>query len=148
MTLNTHTTEVMKLLPAALRPNPYNIEETIMNAVSAGWTTGDLVAAVMADKPREAGHTVAALRRVANTPPPTLGHSTMSGPCQLGCDHGWFESASQPGAAVPCATCRPDTLRRVQERAQLKAQGAPLWQQAAAMQAGRPGPRTYPTTTT
>jgi hypothetical protein len=35
----------MKALPAALRPNPFTIEENIMEALQRGWNTDDLAKA-------------------------------------------------------------------------------------------------------
>ena len=36
------TTSFMRALPAALRPNPYNIDESVMLAVGNGWDIHDL----------------------------------------------------------------------------------------------------------
>lgn len=45
MSLNTYTNEVMKALPAALRPNPWNIDEHVMTAIGNGWTSSKLAEA-------------------------------------------------------------------------------------------------------
>lgn len=45
MPVNAFTNAFMKALPAALRPNPYTIDETVMTAVSNGWHTDDLAKA-------------------------------------------------------------------------------------------------------
>lgn len=39
------TNAFMKALPAALRPNPFNIDEDVMQAVQKGWTTDGLARA-------------------------------------------------------------------------------------------------------
>lgn len=139
MPQDAYTTEVMKLLPAALRPNPYNLAETAMKAAAKGWSARDLVAAIMADKPREAGHVIAAARRIADTPAPHQPGMTETGPCQQACDRGWHNT-------MPCPTCRPDTYRRVQLRDQAKARGADHTQLAKIMSEAAPGPvpHTYP----
>ena len=122
MPQDAYTVEVMKHLPSALRPNPYNLAEVAMKAASKGWGARDLVAAIMADKPREAGHVIAAARRIADTPAPYQPGQNQTGPCQLDCDHGWHPS--QDGhSVVPCPSCRPDTYRRVCDPTAQPAQG-------------------------
>ena len=92
MPVGPHTNEFMRRLPAALRPNPWNIEDEIMNLVGKAWSVSDIVAAVMADKPMQAGHVVAQLRRMKDQPAPAgaasewkYGHGvcTMHDGCEL-----------------------------------------------------------------
>ena len=72
-----------------------------MQLVTDGWTTTDIVDAVIADKPHEPGHVVAQVRRLTNQPPPkptsTPQPTTPTGhrpcnehgdPCQLCYCHG------------------------------------------------------------
>lgn len=99
MPLDPLTTEVMRRLPAALRPNPWNLEEAVMTLVSRGWVPADIFSAIMADKPREPGHVIAAARRLSDQPAPATGegwkygHELCTNPthdnCQIcRCHHG------------------------------------------------------------
>lgn len=45
MQISPVTNGFMKALPAALRPNPYTIDETVMEAVQNGWTVDALARA-------------------------------------------------------------------------------------------------------
>lgn len=45
MQVSPHTTAFMKALPASLRPNPFNIDENVMEAIVNGWTTDSLARA-------------------------------------------------------------------------------------------------------
>ena len=82
MPTQTITNEVMRQLPAALRPNPHNLEDHVMQLVTDGWTATDIVDAVIADKPREPGHVVAQVRRLTNQPAPQA--ATPSPPTPTG----------------------------------------------------------------
>ncbi len=83
MPVDPLTTEVMRRLPAGLRPNPYNLEEVVMGLSAAGWLPGDIFAAIMADRPQQPGHVIAAARRLAATPAPSSGEGWAYGhdPC-------------------------------------------------------------------
>jgi hypothetical protein len=45
MPVSPVTNQFMRALPAALRPNPWNIDEYVMRAVENGWHTDDLAKA-------------------------------------------------------------------------------------------------------
>jgi hypothetical protein len=45
MPVSQYTNQFMRALPAALRPNPYNIDEYVMRAVENGWETDALAKA-------------------------------------------------------------------------------------------------------
>lgn len=45
MSVSTYTNTFMKSLPAALRPNPFNIDEDVMLAVQNGWNPEKLARA-------------------------------------------------------------------------------------------------------
>lgn len=45
MPVNEYTNRFMRALPAALRPNPYNIDEHVIRAVENGWNTDALAKA-------------------------------------------------------------------------------------------------------
>lgn len=42
MSVSQYTNNFMRALPATLRPNPYNIDELVMEAVEKGWETDAL----------------------------------------------------------------------------------------------------------
>jgi len=92
MPLQAITNEFMAKLPSGLRPNPWNIDETMMILASKGWLGPDIFAATMASKPREAGHVVAQLRRMAEEAPPSkkdewkFGHTPCNNPTHIGCE--------------------------------------------------------------
>lgn len=91
MALDPMTNEVMRRLPAGLRPNPYNLQEVVMNLTSDGWDPSDIFAGIMADKPREPGHVIAAARRLRGTPAPSsgqgwvFGHTMCENPTHVDC---------------------------------------------------------------
>jgi len=89
------TTEVMRRLPEALRPNPHSIDTECMNLSANAWTPDQIVASIMKRGAREPGHVVSHLRYIEDLPPnPTstpipeapTGHTpcpTHGPPCQL-----------------------------------------------------------------
>lgn len=86
------TNEFMRLLPAGLRPNPWNIDDTMMELATKGWIVKDVFAATMANNPREPGHVVAQLRRMLEQPAPArrdewkFGHQKCENPMHPGCE--------------------------------------------------------------
>jgi len=98
MSLTPQTNEFMRHLPAALRPNPWNIEESIMALVLKGWSIADIFAAVMADRPKEPGHVVAQLRRLVEQPAPSQGATHWKyGHLHCGAHDGCEECYCTPG---------------------------------------------------
>ena len=94
MALDPMTTEVIRRLPAGLRPNPWNLQEPVMSLTAGGWLPQDIFSAIMADKPKEPGHVIAAARRLVTQPAPTsgdgwaFGHTVCNNPthpptCQI-----------------------------------------------------------------
>ena len=71
MPIATVTTEVMKALPNALRPNPWNIDDDVMLLVERGWTPATIVEGVIRDGVKQPGHVVVSLRRLKDSPSPT-----------------------------------------------------------------------------
>lgn len=45
MPVSSYTNDFMRALPAALRPNPYGIDEYVMEAIENGWTVHGLAEA-------------------------------------------------------------------------------------------------------
>ena len=127
MALNTYTNDLMKALPAALRPNPHAIDEHVMEAVTNGWTIHDLATAAYAnDRNPTPAFVVTNIRSLAKYPPSQTKHNNETGPCLNNCDHGWHNSVTQPGKVVPCPSCRPDTHRRATAREDARQRGASL----------------------
>ena len=50
MSVSQPTNQFMKALPAALRPNPYNVEEAVMEALQNGWDAQSLAQACYANE--------------------------------------------------------------------------------------------------
>ena len=111
MPVTDMTNELMRQLPAALRPNPWNIDEEIMNLTSKGWTVRDMFAATMASNPREPGHVVAQIRRMVEQPAPAkkdewkFGHTPCNNPMHVNCEicrcHRGFANHHQSVPASP-----------------------------------------------
>jgi hypothetical protein len=70
MPVSPYTNDVMKALPAALRPNPYSIDEEVMKAVEKGWDTDALAkAAYINDKHPNPAFVVTNIRRLSEYSP-------------------------------------------------------------------------------
>lgn len=64
------TTSFMRALPAALRPNPYNIDESVMLAVGNGWDIHDLARLCWVNERNPTpAFVVTNLRNLAASPP-------------------------------------------------------------------------------
>ena len=96
MSVDPMTTEVMRRLPAGLRPNPYNLQEVVMGLSASGWLPADIFAAIMADRPQQPGHVIAAARRLATTPAPTSGEGWAYG----------HDDCNNPTHSPTCQICR------------------------------------------
>lgn len=148
MAVSPHTTDVMKRLPQALRPNPFGIDEEVMKLVTNGWTVDQIMTSVMADRVTSPGHVVTTIRGLTHQPHPgdyTTSTHNETGPCPTRCDNGWTNSIDGH-STVPCPTCRPDTHRRVTERAKAQARGASPTEIERIMIEGKspnPVPHTY-----
>lgn len=92
MPVAPHTNELMRRLPPGLRPNPYNIDEEVINLVGRGWTIDDIFQRIMGDKPTQPGNIVALLRRVIEEPAPIrasiwkYGHEPCNNPMHVDCE--------------------------------------------------------------
>ena len=80
MPANTITTEVMKALPQTLRPNPYNIEEEVMDLAAKGWKPIEIAEHVIRDGATNPGLTVHSIRQAKNYPPPSTRTHRSTGP--------------------------------------------------------------------
>jgi hypothetical protein len=147
MSVSTYTNEVMKALPAGIRPNPWNIDEHVMTAVENGWTPLELVATALSNKVDNPGLFVHHLRRISLEPAPNKPTDTRAtGPCQLGCAYGWFDK-EDGSSTSPCPSCRPDTHRRLTLREEARTRGASLHTQYELMSTDtRDMAKTYPLT--
>lgn len=64
------TTDFMRALPANLRPNPYTIDETVMEAVANGWDIHDLARLCWVNERQpNPAFVVTNLRNLAGNPP-------------------------------------------------------------------------------
>ena len=143
------TNEVMKQLPSALRPNPYNIDDEILQLTDTGWQPHQIVEYVLRDGGRQPSHIVTTIRSMVHLPvpndPTTNDHMNL-GPCTNGCTQGWFDPP-EGDRTIPCPSCRPDTTRRLARREQARAQGTPTPHLATTMTDGaQPTPHTWPVT--
>ena len=84
MPVTDMTNEYMRKLPAALRPNPWNLDDTIILLAGKGWNVADMFAATMAQKPMQPGHIVATMRNLLEQPAPNSGKGWAYGhtPCE------------------------------------------------------------------
>lgn len=70
MPVSQVTNDVMKALPAALRPNPYSIDEEVMKAVANGWDTDSLAkAAYINERNPNPAFVVTNIRRLSEYSP-------------------------------------------------------------------------------
>jgi hypothetical protein len=70
MPISPFTNDVMKALPAALRPNPHSIDEEVMKAVANGWDTDELAkASYINDKQPNPAFVVTNIRRLCEYSP-------------------------------------------------------------------------------
>lgn len=93
----TVTTEVMRALPAALRPNPHVIDEEVMALCAKGWTPTQIAGHCVKQGDKEPSHVVSTIRLLKDYPlpgdhKPTTTNSTHTAhapctqhgaPCQL-----------------------------------------------------------------
>lgn len=104
------TTELLRALPANLRPNPAAVTHSVETLLSNGWSVQDIAAIAKAQT--EPSHVVVRLKDLAGVggkyqPDRLVG---QVGRCQQGCEYGWFDKSD--GTTTPCPTCRPDTHHR------------------------------------
>lgn len=70
MPISPSTNHFMRALPATLRPNPYNIDELVMEAVENGWETDALAKACYINERRpNPAFVVTNLRTLCKYPP-------------------------------------------------------------------------------
>lgn len=96
MPVSQVTNDVMKALPAALRPNPYSIDEEVMNAVAKGWDTDALAkAAYINERNPNPAFVVTNIRRLSE-------YSPKQETKRTGWDYGHIECTEHYG----CQICR------------------------------------------
>lgn len=97
-----HTHAFMKALPAALRPNPFTIEESIMEAVLKGWTTDDLAkACYINEKHPNPAFVVTNLRNLCKYGPKVETVRTGWQYGHIRCDEPFHETGCQVCRCVP-----------------------------------------------
>lgn len=99
MAISSVTNAFMRALPAALRPNPYNIEEHVMQAVQNGWETDALAkACYINERNPNPAFVVTNLRNLAALPPQVQTQRTGWNYGHLKCEDKWHE--------IGCEICR------------------------------------------
>ncbi len=71
MPVDTYTNEVMRALPSALRPNPWSIDEEVMNLVTRGWKPIEIAEATVRDGATNPALAVHTIRRLKDYPAPS-----------------------------------------------------------------------------
>jgi len=70
MAVNQFTNALMRALPSQLRPNPYSIDEYVMEAIENGWDTDSLAKASYAnDRNPNPAFVVTNIRNLCKHPP-------------------------------------------------------------------------------
>lgn len=70
MPVSPVTNQFMRALPAALRPNPWNVDDYVMKAVENGWHTDDLAkACYISEKSPTPAFVVTNVRSLCEHPP-------------------------------------------------------------------------------
>lgn len=96
MGISPYTNDVMKALPAALRPNPHAIDEEVMKAVAKGWDTDALAkASYINDKHPNPAYVVTNIRRLCEYSPKSETKRT-----------GWEYGHIKCGEHYGCEICR------------------------------------------
>lgn len=99
MALSQVANDFMRALPAALRPNPYVIEEHVMAAVEKGWETDDLAkACYINERKPNPGFVVTNLRNLCLHPPQRV-------TVRQGWDYGHIK-CGEPYHPIGCEICR------------------------------------------
>lgn len=102
MALSEVTNAFMKALPAALRPNPYNIEEHVMQAVQNGWETDALAkACYINERNPNPAFVVTNLRNLALMGPKQQTQRTGWAYGHLKCEDKWHEHGCEICRCVP-----------------------------------------------
>lgn len=96
MPVNAYTNQVMRALPAALRPNPNSIDEAVMEAIENGWDTDSLAkAAYINDRNPNPAFVVTNIRNLSK-------HSPNQQTQRQGWNYGHIPCHDHPG----CEICR------------------------------------------
>ena len=117
-----------KIKPHARPTWGARIDEIAATAERNGWTVETLANEVNKGIGANTGtgYVVNTLERLATSKVKTNEtNELITGACQLGCDHGWF-NVEEDGAtrALPCRSCKPDTYRRLKLANEARRNGA------------------------
>lgn len=102
MAISQVTNAFMRALPSGLRPNPYNIEEHVMEAVGNGWETDSLAkACYINEKNPNPAFVVVNLRNLAKHPPQVTTQRTGWSYGHMKCEDRWHEHNCEICRCVP-----------------------------------------------
>lgn len=102
MTVAPVTTSFMKALPAALRPNPYSVDEYVMRAVENGWDTDELAKlCYINDRSPNPAFVVTNVRRLCELGPQRQPKRTGWDYGHLRCDDQWHPPECELCRCVP-----------------------------------------------
>ena len=105
MAVSPYTNEFMRALPAALRPNPFGIDEYVMQAVANGWSVSALAEACYAkDRNPNPAFVATNVKHLCQHPPTTA-------PRPTGWAYGHVDCDTHEGCQV--CRCQPDSLEHV-----------------------------------
>ena len=119
MPVSQYTNDVMKALPAALRPNPHAIDEEVMKAVANGWDTDELAKqSYINDKNPNPAFVVTNLRRLCEYSPKRETKRTGWEYGHIKCEqhYGCEICRCHPGEILHHATVKPSEETKQQLR--------------------------------
>lgn len=102
MAVSQFTNDFMRALPAALRPNPYNIDEYVMRAVENGWETDALAkACYINDRSPKPPFVVANLKNLCMHGPAQEFKRRGWGYGHVPCNDAWHEPTCEVCRCIP-----------------------------------------------
>lgn len=108
MPVSQYTNDLMRALPAALRPNPYSIDEHVMEAIENGWSTDELAkAAYQNDRKPNPAFVVTNIRNLCKHPPQVQTQRT-------GWNYGHITCTDHPDCEI--CRCTPNEIVHMQPR--------------------------------
>lgn len=106
MPVSPYTNEFMRALPPALRPNPYGIDEYVMQAIQNGWTVNALAEACYArDRNPNPAFVATNVKHLSQHPPTQAARPT-------GWQYGHVLCDQHEGCEL--CRCHPDDIRHHQ----------------------------------
>ena len=94
----------MAKLPAALRPNPYAIDDEVLQLADNGWSPDQVVEYVVRDGSKQPGHVVHSIRGMLDLPNPNVQHAASTRPVG-------HQPCPEHGDPCELCYCRPGEAR-------------------------------------